>query len=122
MLLSNVGFHLYQLAHHPGGETASLASLQVLLLFYLLFLGIELAMCLVAFLMEPGERKALLIWVVIQRFYYRPILSFVALRTLYLILRGRPLGWNKLERTGTVRVDAPADEPEVAADRVGVAG
>jgi cellulose synthase/poly-beta-1,6-N-acetylglucosamine synthase-like glycosyltransferase/peptidoglycan/xylan/chitin deacetylase (PgdA/CDA1 family) len=109
MLLSNAGFHLYQIAHHPTGETASPASLQVLLTFYLLFLGLELAMSLVAFLMEKHERKHLLLWVVVQRFYYRPILSFVALRTLYHILRGRPPGWNKPTRTATVRVDSFAE-------------
>jgi cellulose synthase/poly-beta-1,6-N-acetylglucosamine synthase-like glycosyltransferase len=117
LMLSTVGWHVWQLTHHPTGETASPYSLAALGLFYLLFLGIELAMSLVAFLLEPDEDKSLLVWVLIQRFFYRPLLSIVAIRTACLIVTGRPTGWNKVERTATVCLpDAkPAHLPSVMA-------
>jgi hypothetical protein len=104
LMLSTVGWHLWQLGHHPTGEVAAVHSLAALGIFYLLFLSIELAMSLVAFLLEPYEDKRLLVWVLVQRFFYRPLLSLVAIRTASLIVTGRPTGWNKVERTATVQL------------------
>jgi cellulose synthase/poly-beta-1,6-N-acetylglucosamine synthase-like glycosyltransferase len=104
LMLSTLGWHLWQLGHHPTGEVAAVNSLAALGLFYLLFLSIEVAMSLVAFLLEPNEDKGLLVWVLVQRFFYRPLLSLVAIRTAVLIVTGRPTGWNKVERTASVRL------------------
>ena len=56
----------------------------------------------VAFLLERGEDNRLLAWLVLQRFFYRQLMYVVALRTLVASLRGREMGWSKLERKATV--------------------
>lgn len=46
----------------------------------------------------------MIVWSVFQRFFYRYILSFVAIKTILLIIKGSLVGWNKFERKATVEV------------------
>ena len=75
-----------------------------ILAFYLLFVGIDLFAGVLAFALEPGERWSLLLWLPLQRFFYRQLLYLVAVRALVAALRGGAVGWGKLERRGTVQV------------------
>uniref|UniRef100_I2Q3D6 Glycosyl transferase n=1 Tax=Desulfovibrio sp. U5L TaxID=596152 RepID=I2Q3D6_9BACT len=72
------------------------------LFYYALFMAADILAGLVAFLLERGEDKRLLAWLVPQRFFYRQLMYVVALRTLLASLRGREMGWAKLERKATV--------------------
>ncbi|WP_189089616.1 glycosyltransferase [Deinococcus ruber] len=74
-----------------------------LLLFYLLFIAIDLFAAVLAFSLEPGEHWSLLLWLPLQRFFYRQLLYLVAIRALLAALRGGSVGWGKLERRGTVK-------------------
>jgi hypothetical protein len=50
------------------------------------------------------HRRRTEVWVVfIQRFYYRQFMYFVTIAAMLAGLSGRRHGWNKLQRTGTVR-------------------
>ena len=73
------------------------------LAFYLLFIGIDLFAAVLAFALEPGERWSLLVWLPLQRFFYRQLLYLVAFRALLAALRGGAVGWGKLERRGSVQ-------------------
>jgi len=70
--------------------------------YYALFMAADILAGIVAFLLERDEDKTLLVWLVPQRFLYRQLMYVVALRTFVASLRGREMGWSKLERKATV--------------------
>ena len=70
--------------------------------YYALFMAADILAGVVAFLLERNEDKGLLVWLVPQRFFYRQLMYVVALRTFVASLRGREMGWSKLERKATV--------------------
>jgi cellulose synthase/poly-beta-1,6-N-acetylglucosamine synthase-like glycosyltransferase/peptidoglycan/xylan/chitin deacetylase (PgdA/CDA1 family)/spore germination protein YaaH len=72
--------------------------------YYALFMAADILAGVVAFVLERGEDKRLLVFLVWQRFFYRQLMYLVALRTLVASLRGREMGWSKLERKATVDV------------------
>jgi hypothetical protein len=43
---------------------------------------------------------------VLQRFLYRQLLYYVVIRSLLTAIRGNRVGWNKLDRRGTVRIES----------------
>jgi spore germination protein YaaH/peptidoglycan/xylan/chitin deacetylase (PgdA/CDA1 family)/glycosyltransferase involved in cell wall biosynthesis len=68
---------------------------------YLTFLLMDLIGSLVAYWLDG--RKPTSLWVVlIQRFYYRQFMYVVALKSVYLALKGGRQGWNKLDRKASV--------------------
>jgi cellulose synthase/poly-beta-1,6-N-acetylglucosamine synthase-like glycosyltransferase/peptidoglycan/xylan/chitin deacetylase (PgdA/CDA1 family)/spore germination protein YaaH len=69
---------------------------------YLLFLAADYLATASAFLYEKGEQKSLLLWLFFQRFFYRQLIYYVAIKAMLTALRGSMVGWNKLERTATV--------------------
>ncbi len=70
--------------------------------YYALFMAADILASVAAFLMERREDKLLLAWLVPQRFFYRQLMYVVAVKTLIASLRGREMGWSKLERKATV--------------------
>jgi cellulose synthase/poly-beta-1,6-N-acetylglucosamine synthase-like glycosyltransferase len=75
-----------------------------ILLFYSIFLVADFLAATIAFFLEKNEDKRLLLWLIPQRFFYRQLLYYVALKAIVASLRGRLIGWNKVERRGTVKV------------------
>jgi cellulose synthase/poly-beta-1,6-N-acetylglucosamine synthase-like glycosyltransferase/spore germination protein YaaH/peptidoglycan/xylan/chitin deacetylase (PgdA/CDA1 family) len=63
------------------------------LIFFALFMVIDLFTCIVAFALEKGEDWTLLAPLLIQRFYYRQMMYVVLFRSLKEAVRGRPVGW-----------------------------
>jgi len=63
------------------------------LIFFALFMIIDLFTCVVAFALEKGEDWTLLAPLIIQRFYYRQMMYVVLFRSLKEAVRGRPVGW-----------------------------
>lgn len=90
---------------HP--DTASIKSLEKLVLFFSLFLLIDFLASTLAYLLERKEArqpedKWLLTQVWLQRFVYRQLFSIVLFKTLKRAIDGRPFNWDKLERTAAV--------------------
>ena len=92
----------YQRYHHP--EDASVYNLSHLLIFYLLFLAIDLVISIFSFVVEKKEDWKLLPYIVIQRFFYRQLLYIVAVRVSLSILQGKIVSWVKIERKDTVYI------------------
>jgi cellulose synthase/poly-beta-1,6-N-acetylglucosamine synthase-like glycosyltransferase len=88
-----------------GGEFSS-NNLELIGIYYLVFVVVDLLAAVVGFAMEKGEDWSLLGWLVLQRFGYRQIMYYVVVRSLWTALRGPFVGWGKLERTGTVKTRA----------------
>lgn len=73
------------------------------LLFYLLFLLFDMVAAFFAFSLEKENPKPL-IWLFLQRFVYRQVMSYVVMKSLFVAFIGKPLGWNKLKRQGNVKI------------------
>ncbi len=88
--------------YHP--ETASAASFDKLLVYFLAFIVIDFVTSALAFSLErkhPANKGDgwLLFHIWLQRFSYRQVFSVVLFRTLKRAIDGRPFNWDKLERT-----------------------
>ena len=69
--------------------------------FFIVFLFSDLLLAGVAVRMEGLPfRRAL--WIIPQRFVYRPLLSYVIWKSILFAMRGALVGWGKLNRTATV--------------------
>ena len=90
------------------GMTFAITSLEHVMSFYAIFLAIDWVATMFAFWLEPDEDRSLTWLVLLQRFAYRQVMYVVVIRSLIAALRGRVVGWGKLERKATVDVAAPA--------------
>lgn len=85
---------------HPASD-ASHDFLHVLY-YYAIFLAVDAAASVLAFLLERDEEWRLLLWLPLQRFIYRQLIYFVAVKSVLAAVKGRSVGWGKLERKATV--------------------
>jgi cellulose synthase/poly-beta-1,6-N-acetylglucosamine synthase-like glycosyltransferase len=88
--------------YHP--ETASAASFEKLVTYFVGFLVIDFITSSVAFSLErrhPANKGDgwLLFHIWLQRFSYRQLFSVVLFKTLKRAIDGKPFNWDKLERT-----------------------
>jgi peptidoglycan-N-acetylglucosamine deacetylase len=67
------------------------------LIYFALFMLIDLFTCVVAFALEKGEDWTLLAPLILQRFYYRQMMYVVLFRALKEAVQGRPVGWRGVE-------------------------
>src|SRR5580704_3653730 len=67
------------------------------LIFFAIFMLIDLLTCVVAFALEKNEDWTLLAPLILQRFYYRQMMYVVLFRALREAVRGRPVGWRGVE-------------------------
>ena len=58
-----------------------------------------------AFVLEPDEDKWLTWLIFLQRFAYRQVMYWVVVRSVVAALKGRVVGWGKLERKATVELE-----------------
>ena len=65
--------------------------------FFIGFLLIDVITCVLAFALERKEDWALLVPVLLQRFYYRQLMYVVLFRSVKEAVRGRPVGWRGVE-------------------------
>jgi len=67
------------------------------LIFFAIFMVIDLFTCVVAFALERHEDWTLLAPLILQRFYYRQMMYVVLFSALKEAVRGRPVGWRGVE-------------------------
>jgi cellulose synthase/poly-beta-1,6-N-acetylglucosamine synthase-like glycosyltransferase/spore germination protein YaaH/peptidoglycan/xylan/chitin deacetylase (PgdA/CDA1 family) len=67
------------------------------LIFFAVFMVIDLFTCVVAFTLERHEDWTLLAPLLLQRFYYRQMMYVVLFRALKEAVQGRPVGWRGVE-------------------------
>ncbi|MES1260610.1 MAG: glycosyltransferase, partial [Acidobacteriota bacterium] len=90
----------------PFAEIAMLVALtagnwRVVLLYYFGFFALEVATGLLAYALEGVPAWDLLL-LFFQRIYYRQMMLYVLAKSLVFALRGRLVGWGKLERKASV--------------------
>lgn len=105
-LLFSAGSWLIEYWHHPGQMPAGTGQV---LWYYLLFVVVDYLAGVLAFALEPAEDKTLLVWLFLQRFFYRQLMYYVAIKSTLAALKGAAVGWGKLERKATVQdLEQPA--------------
>ena len=102
MFAAGVVHYLVDRYFHP--ETASPATFEKLVVYFLLFLVIDFVTSVLAFSLEPRHPANkgdgwLLFHIWLQRFCYRQLFSIVLFRTIKRAIEGRPFNWEKIERT-----------------------
>ncbi len=75
-----------------------------MLTYWAVFVGIDLLAGWIAYRLDPVRQRFPALLMVMQRFYYRQIMYGIVLRSISAALRGRHVGWGKLERTGRMDV------------------
>jgi cellulose synthase/poly-beta-1,6-N-acetylglucosamine synthase-like glycosyltransferase/spore germination protein YaaH/peptidoglycan/xylan/chitin deacetylase (PgdA/CDA1 family) len=99
--LLSIGMMVWRSAQHPLDPTPT--GLATLVFFYALFLLLDSLTAVFAFLLERREDWRLISWLLLQRFSYRQLMYYVAVKSMTTAIRGRLVGWGKLERKATIR-------------------
>lgn len=99
-------FQVLLAALSPFAELAMVIALfagnwHIVLAFYIGFFVLELLTGLLAYGLE-GEKPWDLALLFFQRVYYRELMYYVVAKSLLYAMRGRVVGWGKLERRATV--------------------
>jgi len=102
MFLTGVVTFFVNRYYHPG--SASSASFEKLLVFFLGFLILDFVTSSLAFSLErrhPANKGDgwLLFHIWLQRFAYRQVFSIVLFKTIKRAIDGKPFNWDKIERT-----------------------
>jgi cellulose synthase/poly-beta-1,6-N-acetylglucosamine synthase-like glycosyltransferase len=95
-----------RVAQHGWAQTET--DLGRIAFFWLLFVAVDLLSGWLAFRIDGRERRFPALLLVGQRFVYRQLMYFVVIKAVAAALRGRLVGWGKLERTGRALAPAPA--------------
>jgi peptidoglycan-N-acetylglucosamine deacetylase len=77
------------------------------LIFFAIFMVIDLFTCVVAFALERHEDWTLLAPLILQRFYYRQMMYVVLFSAIREAVRGRPVGWRGVEPQVPAAPSAP---------------
>jgi cellulose synthase/poly-beta-1,6-N-acetylglucosamine synthase-like glycosyltransferase/spore germination protein YaaH len=99
----SIGNVLLRISQHPLDPTPT--NLVTLIFFYVVFLALDFMTAGFAFLLEKKEDWSLITWLLLQRFSYRQLMYYIAVKTVMTAVRGRLVGWGNLERKATIRAD-----------------
>jgi peptidoglycan-N-acetylglucosamine deacetylase len=89
------GLAQLHIAHLP--QLWTLQDVERSLIFFAIFMLIDLFTCVVAFALEKNEDWTLLAPLILQRFYYRQMMYVVLFSALKEAVQGRPVGWRGVE-------------------------
>lgn len=101
MLVVSIIWILLQ-RHYNHLDFSASTTFHKLLVFYILFTLIDLITSAIPFILERKEKWSLLIWLPLQRFLYRQLIYYVAVKSVFTAIKGRLVGWGKFERKATV--------------------
>ncbi|EXI81787.1 MAG: Poly-beta-1,6-N-acetyl-D-glucosamine synthase [Candidatus Accumulibacter appositus] len=104
LLIGSLGSAAFNYSHHP--EEYSADNLWRVLFYYALFVSVDYLAAILAFALERKESWGLLVWLFWQRFFYRQLMYYVAIKSTVTSLKGVLVGWGKLERKATVQAQA----------------
>ena len=102
MMILSIVWAAWQSHYHPI-DYASLHAFRKVFIYYMFFLVIDMLTAAIPFILEHKEDWMLIIWLPLQRFYYRQLMYYVAIKSVVTLARGRLVGWGKFERKATVR-------------------
>jgi len=100
VMIGSITWTIWQ--KHQQAAQYSATGLEQLIWFYLIFLAVDFLAAFVGFLLEHKEDWKLIIWLLPQRFFYRQLIYYVAIKSVITAIKGSMVGWGKLERKATV--------------------
>ena len=101
LLIGSLGKAAFEYSQHPSQYSPD--GLWQVLFYYALFVIVDYLAAILAFALEPRENWGLLLWLFWQRFFYRQLMYYVAIKSTLKSLQGVLVGWGTLERKGTVQ-------------------
>jgi cellulose synthase/poly-beta-1,6-N-acetylglucosamine synthase-like glycosyltransferase/peptidoglycan/xylan/chitin deacetylase (PgdA/CDA1 family) len=101
MLVSSLIWAAWQKYQHPLGYSFG-PTIDGIVTYYLLFLAIDLLTGILPFFFERREQWWLIVFLPLQRFFYRQLMYYVAIKVMLAALRGKLARWGKFERRATV--------------------
>ena len=101
LMLWSLAVTAWQRHQHPTDYSTD--ALKRVLFYYMLFLLVDFLAAFMAFLLERKEDWRLLAWLFLQRFFYRQLMYYVAIKSTVTAIRGTVVGWGKVERKATVQ-------------------
>lgn len=102
-LILSLFWAIWQKYQHPVGYTFG-PTTQGLIQYYILFLIIDFVTASLPFFLEHKEEKSLLLLLPLQRFFYRQLMYYVAIKTTTAAIKGKLARWGKLDRKATVKI------------------
>ena len=99
---------IVRVQQHGWAQTQS--DVLTMAIYWLMFTGIDVVCGAIAYALDHGGRYPAHL-LVAQRFVYRQLMYWVVLRAISAALRGPPIGWGKLERTGHVEAQGSGPVP-----------
>jgi len=102
MILLTIILSIWHFQQHPA--EFSLTDVAPFFAYYAVFALCDFATAFLAFWMEKRENKWLLLWLPLQRFFYRQLVYYVTWKALVIALRGKFVLWEKIIRKNTVQV------------------
>ena len=78
------------------------------LLYWAVFILVDLSACALGMALERRAPWKDLIWIPVQRFGYRQLMYYVVIKSVLTAVRGPLVGWGKLERRATAEVETTA--------------
>ena len=78
------------------------ASIDHILLYYIIFTMVDVAGAALAFAFEKEDYKKLL-WMIPQRLIYRQLMYYIIIKSFNSAIKGEMQGWGVLNRTGNVK-------------------
>ncbi len=103
-LIGSLGVAAFNHWQHP--DEYSPDALWRVLFYYALFVTVDYLAAILAFALERKESWWLLIWLFWQRFFYRQLMYYVAIKSTLTSLQGALVGWGKIDRKATVQMRA----------------
>lgn len=100
LLIGSLGMAAFEYGHHPSQYSPD--GLWRVLFYYAVFVTVDHMAAILAFAMERMENRGLLVWLFWQRFFYRQLMYYVAIKSTLTSLQGVLVGWGKVERKATV--------------------
>ena len=76
------------------------------LLYWAVFILVDLSACALGMALERRAPWKDLIWIPVQRFGYRQLMYYVVIKSVLTAVRGPMVGWGKLERRATAEVES----------------
>ena len=101
MMILSIIWAIWQNHYHPL-DFSAFYTFKRIFFYYLFFLAIDLLTATIPFILEHRENWTLIIWLPLQRFYYRQLMYYVAIKATLTALKGGIVGWGKFERKATV--------------------
>jgi cellulose synthase/poly-beta-1,6-N-acetylglucosamine synthase-like glycosyltransferase/peptidoglycan/xylan/chitin deacetylase (PgdA/CDA1 family)/spore germination protein YaaH len=96
---------VWQKYQHPIGYDAY-QSIKGTLTYYLLFLTVDMTTSFLPFLLEKKEQMRLILLLPLQRFFYRQLMYYVAIKSTASAIKGTFVRWGKFERKATSQTNA----------------